>query len=134
MSLKEGIVVNVVRAECLGRHRLKITFSDGHVSIVDFGPFLRSSLNPETRRFIHVELFNNFDVIHGNLVWGDYEMCFPVDDIYEGHIGESGPSGVSAGWGEDDQRKSGSILAVAESKAEYATKRKKRESQPLRGG
>jgi prepilin-type processing-associated H-X9-DG protein len=125
MSLKEGVVVNVERAESVGRYRLNITFSDGHVSIVDFGPFLQSSLNPETQRFLDVELFRNFNVIHGNLVWGDYNMCFSVDDIYEGHIGESSSSAVSARWGEAGSHKSGKILAVAEDKAEYITNKRK---------
>lgn len=126
MRLKEGAEVNIVSAECLGGHRLKITFSDGHVSILDFGPFLRGSLNPETRRFLDVKLFKNFNVTHGNLIWGDYDMCFSIDDIYEGHICcESGSSGMSAGCRKAGLRKSSKVLAVAESKAEYVTNRKK---------
>jgi len=130
MSLRKGIAVNVLSAESVEQHQLKITFSDGHVCIVDFGPFLRSSLNPETRRFLDKELFRSFVVTHGNLIWGDYNMCFPVDDIYEGHIAEGGSSGVSAGWSEACLRTSGKILAVAESKAEYVTKKKTSRNQP----
>ena len=60
MSLKRGVAVDIVKAAHLGRYRLELTFSDGHVSTVDFGPFLRGSLNPETRRFLDAKRFKNF--------------------------------------------------------------------------
>ena len=112
MSLKRGIAVDIVKADYLGRHRLELTFGDGHVSTIDFGPFLRGSLNPETRRFLAESLFKDFSLTHGNLVWGDYEMCFPIEDLYEGRIGRKEPA----------------ALAVAEEPGRYVTKRGKSRS------
>jgi Protein of unknown function (DUF2442) len=111
VSLKEGIAVGIARVKRLGGHRLELTFSDGHVSSVDFGPFLRSSLNPETRQFLDAKRFRQFSLVHGNLVWGDYEMCFAIEDLYEGRIA-CGKSADKA-------------LAVAETRVEYTTKKRR---------
>jgi hypothetical protein len=105
MSLKTGITVQVVAVKVLGGYRLSLTFSDGHVSTIDFGPFLRASQNPETRRFLSIRRFRAFALLHGSIVWGDYEMCFPVEDLYKGRI--------ACG----DQR--AQVLAVAEPQEGY---------------
>jgi len=111
MTLTRGVAVDIVDAKHMGQYRLKLTFSDGHVSTIDFGPFFRSSLNSETRRFLDEIRFINFSLTYGNLIWGDYEMCFPVEDLYEGRIGQEKPV-----------RK---VVAVAESKARYGGGKKK---------
>ena len=108
MSLKSGVAVAVKKVECLNDYRLEIEFSDGHVSVVDIGPFLRSSLNPGTQRFLDAKRFRKFSLVHGNLVWGDYEMCFPIEDLYKGDIGVC--------------QSSGGVRAVAEARAEYGVK------------
>ena len=110
MSLARGVAVDIVRVDHMGRYRLELTFSDGHVATLDFGPFLRGSLNSATRRFLDEKRFKGFSLTHGNLVWGDYEMCFPIEDLYEGHIGQEKPPSKA--------------LAVAEKQVEYVTKRR----------
>jgi hypothetical protein len=112
VSLAKGIAVDILRVGDVGRYRLELTFSDGHVSIIDFGPFLRGSLSPETRRFLDEKQFRSYSMTHGNLVWGDYEMCFPIEDLYEGQIGQEEPAG--------------NALAVAERRSEYVTKKSAR--------
>ena len=112
MSLTPGIAVDIVCAESAGRYRLDLTFSDGHTVSIDFGPFIRNSMNPETRRFLDEKAFMQFSLRQGNLVWGDYEMCFPVADLYEGSIGYV--------------KQSGQVLAVAEERAAYGTGKKAR--------
>ena len=112
MSLTPGIAVDIVSADCLGGHRLRLTFSDGHVTTVDFGPFLRAAQHPQTGKFLEASLFRKFSLVYGNLVWGDHEMCFPVDDLYEGKI--------------EHREEFGGNLAVAENRAEYIVKEPKR--------
>ena len=112
MSLARGVAVDILRVDHMGRYRLELTFSDGHVSTVDLGPFLRASLNPETRRFLGEKRFKSFSLTHGNLVWGDYEMCFPIEDLYEGRIGQEKPASK--------------VAAVAEQRVEYVTKSRTR--------
>lgn len=112
MSLKRGVPVEIVRAKPLRGHRLELAFSDGHVSTVEFGPFLRKSLHPDTRQFVDLKRFRQFSVTDGNLVWGDYEMCFPLADLYEGTILPE-PASVE-------------VSAVAEARSEYGVKPRSR--------
>jgi hypothetical protein len=111
MRLAAGVAVDVVLAEALGRHVLNLTFSDGHVATVDFGPFLKNVLNAETRQFLNVKRFRAFRLVYGNVVWGDYEMCFPIEDLYRGRV---------------CAKSSVPVLAVAETRAEYGVLKRKR--------
>jgi hypothetical protein len=63
-----------------------IKFNDGTRRIVDFGPFLRSARNPMFTKYRRLKQFKSFHVQHGDLMWGDFEMIFPIDDLYRGEI------------------------------------------------
>ena len=54
--------------------------------MVNFEPFLSSSHNPMIRRYLDPEVFAKFSVQHGDLVWNDYDLCFPIVDLYEGQV------------------------------------------------
>lgn len=86
MSLAEGIGVDIESAEPAGGYRLRLAFSDGHTVTVDFEPFLRSSRNPGVRDFLDAGRFASYEIAHGNLVWGDYELAFPITDLYDDDI------------------------------------------------
>ncbi|MEW6754549.1 MAG: DUF2442 domain-containing protein [Candidatus Latescibacterota bacterium] len=79
-------VVDVEAVTPLGGYRLQLRFSDGSERVVDFEPFLSGSLNPLIRRFLDPQRFGEFVVQDGNLMWGDYELCFPVADLYDGQL------------------------------------------------
>lgn len=108
MKLREGAGVNIVDANCVGRHEIRIKFDDGHVDNVDFGPFLCLSRQPVVRKYLDAAKFKKFTIRDGNLVWGDYDMCFPIEDLYEGDI-----------VGDRELR---ALHAVAESQAGYGKK------------
>ena len=84
--LKVGKQVAIARVDPVVRYKLKLVFSDGLEKIIDFEPFLSGSLNPETRRFLDGDAFASYRIEWGNLVWGDYEMCFPIEDLYAGRL------------------------------------------------
>lgn len=86
MSVEPGINLDVTATERTGEHALRLSFSDGAVKDVDFGPFLAQSLNPATRKYLDRKAFGAFRLEWGNLVWGDFEMVFPVSDLYAGTI------------------------------------------------
>jgi len=67
-------------------HRLRLTFSDGYVREIDFEPFLTSSVHPQIRRYLDLEMFLNFRLEEGDLVWGEYELCFAIADLYTGQL------------------------------------------------
>ena len=75
-------LIAAMKAKYLGDYKLRVEFSDGRKQSIDFGPFLRQSLNPLIRKYLDVELFKQFTVAHGDLFWNDYDLCFPVADLY----------------------------------------------------
>jgi hypothetical protein len=86
MTLPENAVIFVQRAEHAGEWRLRITFSDTTQRTIDFAPFLRQSHNPLIQAYIDPAAFARFTVKDGDLVWDDYELCFPIADLYEGRV------------------------------------------------
>jgi len=84
MSLVVGKAINIVSATHLGEYRIGLVFSDRHAVTVDFGPFLRASVNPAIRKYLRQPSFRLFQIVHGNLGWGDYDLCFPIEDLYAG--------------------------------------------------
>jgi len=86
MSTKTKNIIEINKAQYLDGYKLKLFFNDGKKKVIDLDKFLKSAKNPMTRRFIDKRNFKKFKVEYGDLVWGDYEMCFPVWDLYEGKI------------------------------------------------
>jgi hypothetical protein len=84
MTLSDNDVIFVERAEHVGDYALGLNFNDGKKRVVDFAPFLRRSHNPLIRVYLDPAAFAQFAVKDGDLVWGDYDLCFPIADVYEG--------------------------------------------------
>ena len=51
-----------------------------------FGPFLAKARNPDTTAYRDLKKFKSFHIQDGDLVWGDYQMIFPIMDLYRGNI------------------------------------------------
>jgi len=73
------------------RHRVDIKFNDGTHRVVDFGPFLKQARNPMFRKYRRLAAFKSFHIHDGDLMWGDYEMIFPIMDSYGANILEGDP-------------------------------------------
>ena len=80
------MVISIISAEYTGEYKIKLTFSDGVEREIDFGSFLNSAKNPMARKYLDKKLFRNFKIEFGDIIWNDYEMCFPIWDLYEGKI------------------------------------------------
>lgn len=78
--------LNILTATQVGPYRIELCFDDGTVQTVDFHPFLARSLHPDIRAFLAPERFAAFRLEHGELVWGDYDLCFPIADLYGNQI------------------------------------------------
>jgi hypothetical protein len=89
-------ILNVTRAEHIGDYRLSIDFDDGATRIVDFKPFLVGAQHPEIRAFLDMDKFNAFRVEDGDLVWGDYALCFPIGDLYRNRIASTSDDKAAA--------------------------------------
>ena len=79
--------IAVTQAKYLSQYKIHITFSDNTEQVIDFSGFLKTSRNPMTKKFLDEKLFQDFNIVHGDIVWNDYELCFPVADLYGGSIG-----------------------------------------------
>lgn len=74
--------INIVTAELVGDYRLHLTFDDAKEQTVDFKPFLTRAQHSDIRHFLVPIEFAGFRIEYGELVWGDYDLCFPVIDLY----------------------------------------------------
>ena len=78
--------INIISAIQTGEYRIRLVFDDNTVQEVDFKPFLVRSHHPDIRAYLEPDRFASFRVEYGELVWGDYELCFPVIDLYRNMI------------------------------------------------
>jgi hypothetical protein len=86
MTLPEGAVIEMVQVERLSEYNLRLHFSDGATRVIDFEPFLSNSPNPLIRAYLDPKKFGDFRLEHGDLVWNDFGLCFPIADLYEGRL------------------------------------------------
>ena len=86
MTLAENTVIFVEHARHAGGLKLHLTFNDATERIIDFGPFLRQSHNPLIQAYLDPVAFARFTVKDGDLIWDDYDLCFPIADLYEGSL------------------------------------------------
>jgi hypothetical protein len=82
----EDVELKIVDAKAIGAYKLWLWFDDGYAHAVDFEPFLAHSVHPQIRQFLDPERFHDFRLEDGDLIWGDFELCFPVADLYTGNL------------------------------------------------
>lgn len=80
------MVISIIEAKYTGDFTIEFEFSDRVKRAINFRPFLEKSRNPMTKKYLKEEYFKNFQVEHGDIVWNDYEMCFPIWDLHEGAL------------------------------------------------
>ena len=70
----------------IGDYAIRIFFSDGSDKFVDFKPFLESSVHPSIRKYLDETKFKEYQIVDGNINWNDYELIFPIEDLFIGKI------------------------------------------------
>lgn len=80
------MVISIDKAEHTGDYKIMFQFSDGVSREVDFEDFLKNSKNPMTQKYLDKNLFSSFNLEYGDIIWNDYEMCFPIWNLHEGKI------------------------------------------------
>jgi hypothetical protein len=86
MKVIDETILSIKSAKHPGGYKLELNFKNGVRRVVDFSEFLERSKNPLIRRYLDSNEFMSFEVEHGNLHWNDYDLCFPVSDLYEGKL------------------------------------------------
>jgi len=79
-------IINIVSAIQAGDFGIRLTFDDGTVQTVDFKPFLLHARHPEIRQWLDPQRFASFRLENGELIWGDFDLCFPMIDLYRNQI------------------------------------------------
>ena len=80
------MIISIKKADYIGEYKIKFSFSDGVERLIDFSGFLTNAKNPMSKKYLDKKLFRNYSIDYGDIIWNDYEMCFPIWDLYEGKI------------------------------------------------
>ena len=78
--------IEISAAKYIGDYAIRIKLKDGTEKLVDFKPFLNKSQHPSINKYLKEELFSDFQIVKGNLNWNDYDLIFPIWDLYNGSI------------------------------------------------
>jgi hypothetical protein len=84
--MKTTDYLEVTKARYVSGYKIHVSFNDATERIVDFGPFLAKAGNPDTTDYRSLKKFKSFRIHDGDLVWGDYQMIFPITDLHRGEI------------------------------------------------
>ena len=79
-------ILKIKSAKHIKSYELLIVFHDGKEVMIDFYDFLNSSTNPQIRSYLELEKFKSFKVQNNDLLWGDFDLLFPIQDLYLGKI------------------------------------------------
>ena len=80
------MVIEITKAEYVRDYSIRLSFSNGKKKTIDFKKFIESSSNPMTLQFKDKKKFSAFKIEYGDLVWGNYDLCFPIWDLHQGKI------------------------------------------------
>ncbi|HEY2952962.1 MAG TPA: DUF2442 domain-containing protein [Verrucomicrobiae bacterium] len=78
--------LEISKAVYVSGYKIRLTFNDGSVRVMDFGPFLKKARNPDTTDYRDLKRFKEFRIQDGDLMWGDFQMIFPIADLHRGKI------------------------------------------------
>ncbi|NCB47323.1 DUF2442 domain-containing protein [bacterium] len=79
-------LIFVEKAEWMESYKINIFFNDGCNKVIDFKDFLFKSSHPEIAKYKDINLFRSFKIIDGNINWNNYDLIFPIVDLYNNSI------------------------------------------------
>jgi hypothetical protein len=82
----ERMYLEITEAKYVAGYKLRLLFNDGTKRVMDFEPFLRKAMNPDITKYRQLRNFKKFHLHYGDLMWGDFEMIFPITDLHRGEI------------------------------------------------
>jgi len=78
-------LISIEKAKYIDNYRISLLFNDGKKKIVDFKNFILKSQHPDIKKYQDINLFKNFNLEYGELEWNDYDLAFPIYDLYKGN-------------------------------------------------
>ena len=79
-------IINIEKANYINDYKIHFKFNDGVETTVDFENFIFSSAHPDIKKYQNQKLFQKFNLDYGEIEWNNYELAFPIYDLYKGHI------------------------------------------------
>jgi hypothetical protein len=78
--------LNIKDVKYIGDFVMRIYFNSNENKLVDFKPFLMKASHPAIKKYTNENLFKQYKIVNGNLNWNDYDLIFPISDLYESKI------------------------------------------------
>ena len=79
-------LLEIIKADYLTEYEILVKFSNGMLVTIDFEEFLSKAQHLSITKYLNLSLFSQFEIIEGNLNWNDYDMIFPLEDLYSGQV------------------------------------------------
>jgi hypothetical protein len=86
LKAQTKIYLRITEAKYVSDYKIRLTFNDGRERVMDFESFLRKAQNPDITKYRQMRKFKNFHLHYGDLMWGDFEMIFPIADLHREEI------------------------------------------------
>ncbi|CAA6809531.1 MAG: Unknown protein [uncultured Sulfurovum sp.] len=78
--------ISIEKAHYVDEYKIYLKFNDGKENTLDFKNFILTSQHPEIKKYQDKNLFKNFNLEYGEIEWNDYDLAFPIYDLYEGKV------------------------------------------------
>ncbi len=78
--------LSITNAEYINDYKIKLIFNDNTTNLINFENFILNSHHNDIKKYQDKNLFKNFNLKNGDLQWNDYDLAFPIYDLYKGHI------------------------------------------------
>jgi len=79
-------IINIEQVDYINDYKIHFKFNDGKENTIDFQSFILSSSHPDIQKYIDKTIFKKFTLEYGEIEWNDYELAFPIFDLYQGHV------------------------------------------------
>jgi len=77
-------IVKINEAKYISDYKILLVFNNNESKIIDFSNLLKSSTYPNEKKYLRKDLFKQFKIELGDLIWNDYDMCFQAKNLYKG--------------------------------------------------
>ena len=78
--------ISIKEVKYLQGYTLKLFFNDGKEAEIDFEGFIKQSHHPDIIKYQNMAKFKEFHLTYGDLEWNDFELSFPINDLYQGTL------------------------------------------------
>jgi len=78
--------ISIEKAHYVDEYKIYLKFNDGKENTLDFKNFILNSRHPEIKKYQDKNLFKKFNLEYGEIAWNDYDLAFPIYDLYQGNL------------------------------------------------